>query len=94
MALSRYNVVCVIIRHENICHGSLSANQSGSETDLQSEQLNFGRGNFVVRISARTDRADIETTAARKKIRAETFILNKSSFVKVETTPLQTRTGP
>ena len=83
MALSRYKVVCVIIRQGNVCHGSLSTNQSGSKIDLQSEPLNFERGNFVVSISARIDRADIETTAARKKIRPEKFILYKSSFAAV-----------
>jgi hypothetical protein len=57
--------------------------QSGSEIDLQSEPLNFETGNFVVTISARIDRADIETTSAREKIRPETFILYKSSFASV-----------
>jgi hypothetical protein len=88
MALSRYNVVCVIISQGNICHVSLSTNQSGIEIDLQSEPLNFERGNFVDSISARTDGVDLETTSVRKKIRPETFILNKSSFVKVKTIPL------
>jgi hypothetical protein len=83
MALSRYKVVCVIIRQGNVCHGSLSTNQSGSEIDLQSEPLNFERGNFVVSISARIDRADIETTSAREQIRPEKFILYKSSFAAV-----------
>lgn len=83
MALSRYKVVCVIIGQGNVCHGSLSTNQSGNEIDLQSDPLNFERGNFVVSISARIDRADIETTSTRKKIRPETFILYKSSFASV-----------
>jgi len=83
MALSRYKVVCVIIRQGNVCHRSLSTNQSGSEIDLQSDPHNFERGNFVVSISARIDRADIETTSARKKIRPEEFILYQSSFAAV-----------
>jgi len=83
MALSRYKFVCVIIRQGKVCHGSLSTNQSGSEIDLQSETLNFERGNFVVSISARIDGADIETTSARKKIRPEKIILYQSSFAAV-----------
>jgi len=83
MALSRYKVFCVIIRQRNVCHGSLSTNQSGSEIDLQSETLNFERGNFVVSISARIDGGDIETTSVRKKIRPEKFILYQSSFAAV-----------
>jgi len=75
--------VCVIIRQGDVCHGSLSTNQSGSVIDLQSGPLNFEGGNFVVSISARIDRADIETTSARKKIRPEMFILYKSSFAAV-----------